>query len=131
MCYYTCCCNPEDLVHKKNILEFNRKTLDQIGKGDKFLDIIQAARLAPSATNSQPWFFVTDDNHVYCYCIKPSLMKRIIYNKMNRIDMGISLCYFWLAGLNENFGISFYTDPDIKANASDAYYYIKSVTLKQ
>jgi hypothetical protein len=123
--------NPEETVHRKNISEFNRKPLDQISKGDKFLDIIESARLAPSATNSQPWFFVTDDNHIHCYCIKSGLMKRIIYKKMNRIDMGISLCHLWLAGLNKKFGISFYTDPDAKANAPDGYYYIKSVTLKQ
>jgi hypothetical protein len=123
--------NPEDLVHRKNVSEFNRKPLDQISKGDKFLDIIEAARLAPSATNSQPWFFVTDDNHIHCYCIKPGLVKRIIYKKMNRINMGISLCHLWLAGLNKNIGISFYTDPDAKENAPDGYYYIKLVTLKQ
>lgn len=122
---------PEETVHRKNISEFNRKSLEKISKGDKLLDIIEAARLAPSATNSQPWFFITNDNNIHCYCIKPGLMKRIIYKKMNRIDMGISLCHLWLAGLNKNLGISFYTDPDAKAKTPDGYYYIKSVTLKK
>ncbi|MFO7881215.1 MAG: nitroreductase family protein [Kosmotogaceae bacterium] len=122
--------NPEENLHRKNISEFIRKPLGQISIGDKFLDIIEAARLAPSATNSQPWFFITEDYSIHCYCIKPGLFKRILYKKMNRIDMGISLCHLWLAALNKHFGISFYTDSDAEANPPDGYYYIKSVMLK-
>ncbi|MGC9383486.1 MAG: nitroreductase family protein [Kosmotogaceae bacterium] len=122
--------NPEENLHRKNISEFIRKPLGQISIGDKFLDIIEAARLAPSATNSQPWFFITEDYSIHCYCIKPGLFKRILYKKMNRIDMGISLCHLWLAALNKHFGISFYTDPDAEANPPYGYHYIKSVMLK-
>ncbi|TYB91907.1 MAG: nitroreductase [Kosmotoga sp.] len=123
--------NPEENLYRKNISEFNRKPLEQIRKGDKFEDIIEAARLAPSATNSQPWFFITNNNSIHCYCIKPGLLKRIIYKKMNKIDMGISLCHLWLAALNKKFGINFHTDPDAKRNSPDDYYYVKSILLKQ
>lgn len=58
--------------------------------------IINAARLAPSAFNSQPWRFVVYKNRIHIFTKKNSfLAKALDYNKM--IDMGIMLANLLLA----------------------------------
>lgn len=58
--------------------------------------IINAARLAPSAYNSQPWRFVVYKNRIHIFTKKNSfLAKALDYNKM--IDMGIMLANLLLA----------------------------------
>lgn len=58
--------------------------------------IINAARLATSAYNSQPWRFVVYKNRIHIFTKKNSfLAKALDYNKM--IDMGIMLANLLLA----------------------------------
>jgi hypothetical protein len=60
---------------------------------------IQAARLAPSAINRQPWGFDIEDNSVTLYVrtIGPE------FNVSKRLDCGIAMLHFEAAALN--FGI--------------------------
>jgi hypothetical protein len=117
-------------VHRTVISEFDRKSLLQITNIKNNNKILEVARLAPSATNSQPWFFSGSDGIINAYCMKPNLIKTIIYGKMNKIDMGIALCHIAIALQNENkeFRISF----DIKANIDTpkGYYYTITIYFK-
>lgn len=58
------------------------------------LKVLQAARLAPSSFNSQPWRFVVYQNrvHIFYHCKRGK--KEI--DRLNRIDMGIMLANFLL-----------------------------------
>lgn len=52
---------PKVQLHRTSNLEFNRKPLPKISdiKNEGYIGaLLEAARLAPSATNSQPWFFL-------------------------------------------------------------------------
>lgn len=60
---------------------------------------IQAARLAPSAINRQPWGFDIGDNSVTVYVRTGGLE----YNVSKRLDCGIAMLHFEVAALN--FGI--------------------------
>ncbi len=122
--------NPNEELHRKSISEFNRKTINENCEGDNHQDIIEAARLAPSATNSQPWFFITEQSSIHCYCIKPGLLKKLLYKKMNRIDMGIALCHLWLAARHKVYSVNFYIDDKAKQNKPEGYYYFRSLRLK-
>ncbi len=99
----------DEKIHRKKISQFNRKSIEEIREfisrkeaadyewqkeADK---IIEAARLAPSATNNQPWYFRVEPNKIHVYQEKPGLVKRIFYKKMNKIDMGIVMAHLWLA----------------------------------
>ena len=58
--------------------------------------ILAAARLAPSAYNSQPWRFVVYKNRIHIFARKsPFIAKQLNHNKM--LDMGIMLANFSIA----------------------------------
>ncbi|MFW6138027.1 MAG: nitroreductase family protein [Spirochaetota bacterium] len=51
-----------DLVkQRKSVRKYTERTLER----DKVINCIEAARLAPSAENSQPWRFIVIDEHHY------------------------------------------------------------------
>jgi len=90
---------PNEALYR-DIPEFKRNGLSQISQGkDKRIEVV---RLAPSATNSQNWYFVAEDEKIHVYRKKLSLLKLRIYDRMNQIDIGIAICYLWLSCLNYN-----------------------------
>ena len=60
------------------------------------LEVIKAARLAPSSFNSQPWRFVIYGSrvHIFYHCRNANKRKEI--SRLNRVDMGIMLANFML-----------------------------------
>lgn len=74
---------------------FKRNTLAEIADTpDERLEVV---RLAPSAINSQPWYFVHDGDVLHLYRIRHNavLQKRI--DRFNRMDIGIALAHLSLA----------------------------------
>lgn len=57
---------------------------------DKKDDALEAARLAPSSMNNQPWRFEHKGDSVLVYCKKQGLLKKWMVAQ-NRIDIGIAL----------------------------------------
>ena len=80
----------EDYRHSSE--EFKRKTLAEIA--DREDERLEAARLAPSAVNSQPWYFVHEDNVVHTYCSERFFRKQFL-GDMNKMDVGIALCHLY------------------------------------
>jgi len=60
------------------------------------IELLEPARLAPSAMNSQPWFFSAEGDNIHVWRTKLGL-KKLILERMNLIDMGIALCHAALA----------------------------------
>lgn len=69
---------------------FKRKSLEQIT--DKADSRLEPARLAPSAVNSQPWYFTHEDDTIHVYCAK----------KGSPLDVGIALAHLYVVN-EENF----------------------------
>lgn len=91
---------------------FKRKSMEQItDKADLRLEV---ARLAPSAVNSQPWYFTHDGDIIHIHCSK----------KGSRLDAGIALAHLYVA--NEEHFRFFQTEtiPEIPG-----YRYIGSFTI--
>lgn len=122
--------NPIETVHRTNITEFKRKALSEITNIVNNDQLLEVARLAPSATNSQPWYFTGGEGVIHAYCFKANLIKALVYDKMNKIDMGISLCHIGVAA--EHFGkdMVFVQDKAAEDNPPKGYYYIGTVKLK-
>lgn len=101
--------------------DFKRKPLFEIS--DSSDTRLECARLAPSSMNSQPWYFVHDNETVHTYCSKTGLLRMVALGNFNRIDMGIALAHIALE--NENFRF-FKAEkyPEVKG-----HYYIGSFTL--
>lgn len=81
---------------QRPLAEFNRKGLDEISdRGDPRLE---PARLAPSAVNSQPWYFTHDPDGktLHVWCVRGGLIKTAPL-PMNLIDMGIALAHLYVS----------------------------------
>ncbi|NTU88534.1 MAG: hypothetical protein HGA54_01300 [Actinobacteria bacterium] len=115
--------------HTRTLAEFNRKSLAEIATGETHL--LEAARLAPSAINAQPWRFIvekterredpTEDGpnrkdpteeapviHIY----NKRFAIDAVFSDHSELDMGIMLSHLYLAYQNE--GLPFRFDRDAK-----------------
>ena len=52
--------------------------------------ILEAARLAPSAVNGQPWRFVVYENRIHAFC-KRHVIGRQVFEKYKEFDFGVML----------------------------------------
>ena len=70
---------------RHDLKNFKRKPMEQIT--DKADSRLEPARLAPSAVNSQPWYFTHEGDTVHVWCSK----------KGNRLDAGIALAHLYVS----------------------------------
>ena len=91
---------------------FKRKLMEQIT--DKADPRLEAARLAPSAVNSQPWYFTHEGDSLHVWCSK----------KGSRLDAGIALAHLYAT--NEETFRFFSKEPVPEVSG---YRYIGSVSL--
>lgn len=74
--------------------DFNRKPLAEITDVEDAR--LECARLAPSSTNSQPWYFTHEGDTIHAFCCEAGFLRHRLLGNMNRIDMGIALAYLYL-----------------------------------
>ncbi len=103
--------------------EFKRKPLPEISSG--YDNRLEAIRLAPSATNSQNWFFECKDGCIDVYQKKVNILMVAMYEKMNHVDMGIALCHLYVA--TEHNGGSFVFSKEV---GKDKKGYIYTGTVR-
>ncbi len=63
----------------------------------KLLNILNLMRLAPSASNRQPWRLLLDDNGVDFYLKRTPKYRKAFLSDLQRIDMGIAMAHFEMA----------------------------------
>jgi hypothetical protein len=80
---------------RKGAEEFKRLPVSEISDADN--EIAQAARLAPSAMNSQPWKLHFEDNKIIIRYFGRGMMKAMLKKKMSKIDAGIVTRYTAIA----------------------------------
>ncbi|MBE6951662.1 MAG: hypothetical protein E7451_10065 [Ruminococcaceae bacterium] len=90
---------------------FKRKALAQIA--DLPDPRLEPARLAPSAVNSQPWYFTHEDDVIHVHCSR----------RGSRLDAGIALAHLYVSS-RETFR---FFRAEVQAPAG--YDYIGSITL--
>lgn len=78
----------------RNLNEFKRKSLSEIS--DNADERLLPAQLAPSAINSQPWYFKHTEDGFDVFCVKQNIIKRQFLKKLNLIDMGIVLAHLFI-----------------------------------
>jgi len=116
---------PAENLYRDDITKFRRKDIAEISKGHD--SRLEAARLAPSASNTQNWFFACgDDGRVDVYQkLFSNPVKAAMYGNFNRLDAGIAICHLYLATLHEGREFSF-----IKKDGAEemkGYLYIGTV----
>ena len=104
---------PKDETLRISTEEFKRKTIDEISDSeDKRLE---CARVAPSAVNSQPWYFVHEGNTVHTYCMDRFFRKQFL-GDMNKMDVGIALAQIYLENTDTFRYFTAENAPEVKAN---------------
>jgi nitroreductase len=84
-------------LHRNSVLQFKRNSISEITSIKDSEELLEPVRLAPSASNSQPWFFSGDLNKIVVSRRKLGIIKAALYKNMNEIDIGIALCHLNLS----------------------------------
>lgn len=103
--------------------QFKRKQLSEISLGSD--DRLKAAQFAPSATNSQHWFFVAEQGKIHCYLKKLGAVQAVMYENMNKVDIGIAIAHLAIA--TKYFHGEFAFSVEENAAKIERFYYIGTV----
>lgn len=85
---------PEEAPQRQGAPDFKRKSMDELS--DLPDPRLEALRLAPSATNSQPWHVTHEDGVLHIWREELGIIKQRTHGRMNKIDMGIGLCHLYV-----------------------------------
>jgi nitroreductase len=114
---------PSEEPHRKSASDFKREPIAKITTMEGG-EILEAARLAPSAMNNQPWYFTKNDGIIDAFSAKS-----LIFDKMNHISLGIALCHVWLAAKNEGKKVEFITGKKADMKVPKGYSYVSSLAI--
>ncbi len=104
--------HPKGEVLRHKLKDFKRKKMEQIT--DQIDPKLEAARLAPSAVNSQPWYFTHEGSAIRVYC-----------NQIGtRLDIGIAMAHLYVENRD-----SFRFSKEKIAPELPGYDYVGSVSL--
>ncbi|HEX3013249.1 MAG TPA: nitroreductase family protein [Methanobacterium sp.] len=121
--------DPESL-HRNSVSEFKRKSLMEITDITGADELLETARIAPSATNSQPWFFTGNAGMIHAYSVKPGFIKRFMVKKYVPIDVGIAICHLQIAAEHSGKKVEIVFDKTAKMNPPKGYNYIASLKIE-
>lgn len=114
--------HPDGVPLRTRAADFKRKALAEIADiPDERLEVV---RIAPSATNSQPWYFTHDGDTLHVWREELGIIKQRTLGRMNVVDIGIALAHLYVAN-RESFRFERLTNPPTK----DGYIYMGSVKL--
>ena len=89
---------------------YKRKALETMVTGEirpEWMPVLEAARIAPSTSNGQPWHLACTGAGIDLYCaLGRGLIKKKYYHHLNRIDGGIALAHLHLAAWAAGFDIN-------------------------
>lgn len=118
---------PSVPLYRDSTSEFKRKSIEKISAIEGVDELLEPARLAPSATNSQPWFFKGNKNMIHVYSVKPNFIKSIVASKYIPIDVGIAIYHLKVSA--EHFGKNVKIFFDEEENSPKGYKYIATLKL--
>jgi len=87
-----------------------------------FSECLEMVRLAPSASNKQPWRIVRDKNAFHFFICRNTAYGKMFSYDMQKLDLGISMCHFELTA--QELGISgrwIDSNPGIECPANTEY----------
>jgi nitroreductase len=95
--------NSTETLHRISVSQFKRKPLSEITNIKGADELLEPARLAPSAVNRQNWYFTGDKNLIHAYSLKPNFLRSLVgARKYFPINVGIAICHLQVAA--EHFG---------------------------
>ena len=121
---------PKERLHRESISEFKRKPLGEITDVKGADEILEPARLAPSAMNWQPWFFTGTASAIHAYRAKSSFLTAFMIEKVRKVSMGIAICHVWIAAKHFGKEVEFIDDQEARNNPPDGHDYVVTIRIK-
>jgi len=106
----------------REIADFKRKEMGEIA--DLIDKRLEPARLAPSATNSQPWYFIHDEKEIHACQVILGPVKQRMLGRFNCMDRGIARAHLYVS-YPESFEFFLADNPPQK----DGYRYMGSFRI--
>ena len=99
---------PAEPSRRTSAAEFKRAPLSAMTNLPEQQELLEPVRLAPSAMNSQPWFFSGTPDSLLLSRKKLSILEEPLMGPKNQVDLGIGLCHLVLSSehLNKSAEIS-------------------------
>lgn len=92
---------------RKDMFKSNRKSVDKIWSGQQIAGVSDIVRFAPSAGNTQPWRIKRDGDTLELYRYRKTgrvgIMPKNVVHNLNRLDIGIFICFLELTLKHEGF----------------------------
>lgn len=115
-------------VSRADASEFHRGPIEKTVDDPALFSLMEPVRLAPSAVNSQPWFFHREGNLLRVYKRRLDPVRARLYGRtMNYYDIGIAVCHAVLSLQHEGRRPAARVEPD--APALPGHDYIVSLTV--
>lgn len=118
--------NTKDEVHRADTSLFKRNSIKEICDIYGAEELLEPVRLAPSASNTQPWFFSGTIDEIIVSRQKLNIIKAPMYGKMNQIDIGISLFHLKLSLNHQNRNATFDFSKSIAPSGYEFMVKVKS-----
>ncbi len=121
---------PNEKLHRESVSEFKRKQLQEITDIKGADELLEPARLAPSAMNKQQWFFTGSASTIHAYHSKANVLTAFVLNRVSRISMGIPICHLWIAAKHFGKEVEFIEDKNAKNNPPPGLEYAITIKMK-
>jgi nitroreductase len=121
---------PKEKLHRESVSEFHRKALGEITDIKGADDLLEPARLAPSAMNRQQWFFTGNASTIHAYLAKSSFLTAFIFDRMSKISIGIAICHVWIAAKHFGKEVEFIRDKEAQNNSPSGHEYVITIKIK-
>ena len=92
--------NPKETLHRTSISQFKRKPLSEITNIVGADELLEPARLSPSAINLQNWYFTGDKNLIHAYSAKSGFLRSVFGGSYFPVNVGIAICHLQLAAVH-------------------------------
>lgn len=96
------------------------------GEAGPFAEPLEMVRLAPSASNHQPWRIVKDESSWHFFMNYSPLVNKAVGFDIQRVDMGIAMCHFDMLAQEQGFKGRWVADKNSAptSGAHNLYYVI-------
>jgi hypothetical protein len=122
--------NAREPLYRTNASEFKRQPLRNITNIEGADELLEPARLAPSAINLQNWYFTGNKNQIHAYSSKPGFLRNIAGGSYFPVNMGIALCHLQLATQHYGLKNKFYFDSSKDKSPPKNLEYIATLEIE-
>jgi len=121
----------KETLYRTNAGEFKRHSLSDITDIENANELLEPARLAPSAVNLQNWYFTGNKNSMYAYSTKSSFLRTIVGGSYYPVNMGIALCHLQLAAEHYSLKPKFVFDSSKDKNPPKNLEYVATLEIEK